>query len=269
MKQFEDILEELRAIRKTLEVEEEKPFILRYPRTGKKELPVGKSILDITTMTVKLADGSIEKVYPPKTIELCRSAAIYVDNDVNVEFSLKGTTTYDSTLSPFRTRIPALDFDRLEITTTIPTMLAIEMATVVDGVPFIQPSPIAVGTPEESSQRSIKFEDDISISGRSVGILKLKDPVTGADYVVPLGYRLVIGISLISCSLPIWQHTYLVVTPGLIGDYRYKGRGQVEFPLYAATTVAAGTTPLIYIFNEDEESLNFSIAINAIEEKVS
>jgi len=272
---FGPILRELKAIHNTIlkreekekEKEREENLILRYPRREQKELPAGTTVIDLKTMNVTLPTGTTEKVFPPTTVKRCKSAAIYFDKEIEVDFKLDGRSTYVSTLSPYRVRFASLDFDRVEIITSIPTMFAIEMATAADAVPLIQPLPTTIGTPEKTSQKSIKFEDDITVSGRSVGIVKLKDPVTKNDYVVPSGYRLIVGISIISSELPVWTHTYLVVTPGMIGDYRYKGRGQIEFPAYAATIVDAGTTPTVYIFNEDEESLDFSIAINGVEEK--
>lgn len=126
-----------------------------------------------------------------------------------------------------------------------------------------------VGTPQGIRQRSIKFETDLTVSGRSVAIINLTDPDTLAPYTVPEGYRLIIGIAIISCELPVWQHTYIVCTPGMIGDYRYLGRGQVEFPAYCATVVDEGTTPCIYVWNTDEEALGFSLAVNSIEERIA
>lgn len=127
---------------------------------------------------------------------------------------------------------------------------------------------VGIPTPQRIEQESIKFETDITVSGRSVAVVHLTDPDTGLDYTVPEGYRLIIGIAIISCELSVWQHIYIVCTPGMIGDYWYLGRGQVEFPSYCATVVDAGTTPCIYVWNTDEESLGFSFAINSVEEKI-
>ena len=126
-----------------------------------------------------------------------------------------------------------------------------------------------VGTPQGIRQNSIKFETDVTVSGRSVAVINLTDPDTGLPYTVPEGYRLIIGIAIISCELSVWQNIYIICTPGLIGDYRYLGRGQVEFPAYCATVVDEGTTPCIYIWNTDEEALGFSFAINSIEERIA
>lgn len=131
---------------------------------------------------------------------------------------------------------------------------------------------VGIPTPQRIEQESIQFQTDVTVSGRSVAVVNLTDPDTNDDYSIPSGYRLILGIFIISCELDLWQHAYLVVTPGLtpglIGDYHYFGTGQIYFHVYATATIDAGTTPSLYIFNEDAEELDFSIAISAVEEKL-
>lgn len=131
---------------------------------------------------------------------------------------------------------------------------------------------VGIPTPQRLEQESIQFQTDVTVSGRSVAGVNLTNPDTNDDYTVQTGYRLILGIFIISCELNLWQHTYLVVTsgltPGLIGDYHYFGQGQIYFHEYATATVDAATTPTIYVFNEDAEELDFSIAISAVEEKL-
>lgn len=129
---------------------------------------------------------------------------------------------------------------------------------------------VAIGTPASPRQGTTKFEQDFSVAGRTTAVITLKDPDNDTeDYVVPEGKELEIGIAIMSSELPVYFDTYLVITPGVIGDYWTEGRGQVVFPDFAPTDVSAGSNINVYIINQDEEKLDFSIAINALEDAVN
>lgn len=122
-------------------------------------------------------------------------------------------------------------------------------------------------TTPTAQQPALKFQEDVTVTARSVAIITLKDPDNPTqDYVVPTGYRMIIGVAIISADLPLWFASCLLVSPGTIGKYSFYGRGQVEFPSQAGTPVDAGVTPQIYVFNDSDFSVSFSLALNCTEE---
>ena len=247
---------------------EEDDVIISYPRTGKKELPVGKTIFDFVEGKVIFPDGeeslqnSIRKETP------CRSMLIYTDAEIErgVYRNKTKEINYSSVfpgLYEFR-NYPA--FDTLRIKTTKATRFYITVSTAPDGIPVIGVAGVSTPT---GGQPPLKFQDDVTGSPRSVTVITLKDPDDPtANYVVPEGYRMVIGLAIISADLPLWFAACLCVSPGTIGKYSFCGRGQVEFPIQAGTTVDAGVTPQIYIFNDSDFTVNFSTALNCIEEEI-
>lgn len=123
--------------------ESEEVRILNYPRTAKKLLPKGKTVIELKkkqNKQVSLPDGSTEDIYSLVPIEFCRSVGIWVDNDVSITFTFRGAIIDSAAFFPVWTRIPNLKFNRIEINTAVPTNFYIEMSPAVDGVPIHVPT---------------------------------------------------------------------------------------------------------------------------------
>lgn len=88
-------------------------------------------------------------------------------------------------------------------------------------------------------------------------------------YTVPAGYRLYMGGGFISCSDDTHiQLVKLVATPGMLGDFWYKLRGDIILAGHAIMIFEPGTVLTYYIFNEDSSEHHFSISLLGTLEKV-
>jgi len=131
-------LEELTEIKDQLKLLTEKNITLNYPRTAKKLLPVGETVIAFKNKQNKqviLPDDSREDMYCPVPIELCKSATIYTDADITVDFLLEGIIIFTGLITPPGARIPNVWFDRVEINTVSEALFYISMSTFPDGAP--------------------------------------------------------------------------------------------------------------------------------------
>lgn len=127
------------AAHPTIYREGEEHIIMNYPRTGRVDLPVGKTKIDVKTRKVFLADGTVEEMYSPSTIKTCRSFLIYTDAEFDIRALLNGKLVYTSTVFPLWTRSKVLEFDELEITSSTPLMFYIAMSDTEDAMASIDP----------------------------------------------------------------------------------------------------------------------------------
>lgn len=88
-------------------------------------------------------------------------------------------------------------------------------------------------------------------------------------YTVPSGYRLYMGGGFISCNDDSHiQLVKLIATPGMLGDFWYKMRGDIILAGHAIMIFEPGTTLTYYIYNEDSSEHHFSISLLGTLEKV-
>ena len=125
-------------------------------------------------------------------------------------------------------------------------------------------TPVAPGSPaEEPIEHEKAWRDlwDGDISAASMLAIEA--------YTVPSGYRLYMGGGFISCSDDTHiQLVKLVATPGMLGDFWYKMRGDIILAGHAIMIFEPGTTLTYYIFNEDSNEHHFSISLLGTLEKV-
>ena len=101
-----------------------------------------------------------------------------------------------------------------------------------------------------------------------------EDPISGDSmetieaYTVPSGWRLYMGGGFISCDGEVMQLVKLVATPGILGDFWYKLRGDLILAGHAIYVFEPGTTLTYYVFNKDTEEHFFSISLLGTLEKI-
>lgn len=110
------------------------------------------------------------------------------------------------------------------------------------------------------NQRTWRDLWDGDISGDSMVIIE--------TYTVPKGWRLFMGGGFISCDAEVIQLVKLIATPGMLGDFWYKLRGDIILGEPATMIFEPGTILTYYIYNEDSSTHHFSISLLGIEEKV-
>ncbi|MCK5601496.1 hypothetical protein KAR91_06500 [Candidatus Pacearchaeota archaeon] len=121
-------------------------MLVSYPRTGRKTLPIGETIIDITSQQVFLADSTEEVLESAEMIRVARSMLIYVDTSLDLKLYRKGALVHDSTRFPTWGRFDVV-FDRMEITTTKHTSFYMQISDFEDGVPRISQPDYYEGNP--------------------------------------------------------------------------------------------------------------------------
>ena len=114
----------LKAILLQLGGEPEEPsvpiesIISNYPRTNKKDLPIG--ITDINTRLGKaiLPNASVEWLSAPIPDDPCRSILLYTNAKIDMLLMDGDKINLSSTIFPSWLRIDKIQFDRIKITTT-------------------------------------------------------------------------------------------------------------------------------------------------------
>lgn len=112
---------------------------MNFPRTGRYELPVGKTTIDVKTRRVTLSDGTTVEMYAPAPIGTCKSFLIYTDAVCDIRVSLAGTIVYTSSVFPLWTRSKIIEFDTIEIDTDYPVMFYIAVSNTADAMASIDP----------------------------------------------------------------------------------------------------------------------------------
>jgi len=89
-------------------------------------------------------------------------------------------------------------------------------------------------------------------------------------YTVPTGWRLYMGGGFISCDdeNEHIQLIKLIATPGMLGDFWYKLRGDIILAGHAIMAFEPETTLTYYIYNEDSKKHHFSISLLGTLERV-
>ncbi|MBA7705210.1 hypothetical protein ES703_114034 [subsurface metagenome] len=116
----------------------------------------------------------------------------------------------------------------------------------------------SAGEPTETPIESQKTWRDLwdgDINGDSM--------MTVEAYTVPEGWRLFMGGGFVSCDAPQEpiQLIKLIATPGMLGDFWYKLRGDIILAGHAIMAFEAGTTLTYYIYNKDSTKHHFSISL--------
>ena len=127
--------------------------------------------------------------------------------------------------------------------------------------PTITPEPPG-SPPDEPIEHEKAWRDlwDGDISASSMLIIEA--------YTVPSGYRLYMGGGFISCNDEGHiQLVKLIATPGILGDYWYKLRGDLILAGHAIYVFEPGTVLTYYIYNEDSSERHFSISLLGTLEK--
>lgn len=131
----------------SMEPETKYPLVVNYPGIGKKDLPVGTSVIDIKSLQAFLADGTEDRIYSPRPINMACSLLMFTDAAIIVELTRDGTTVYSSSVYPSWERIKEIVFDRMEITATKKTNVHISLSDIPDGSPDIIEASYIEGNP--------------------------------------------------------------------------------------------------------------------------
>lgn len=84
-------------------------------------------------------------------------------------------------------------------------------------------------------------------------------------YTVPAGYILEIGGGFISCRDSCINRLRIVANnEELVGDFRFDIQGMISFSPTAGQTVPAGTEIVIYIYNNDILTSEFSLTLSGV-----
>jgi len=123
------------------------PVVLSYPKEGQKDLPVGKTIIDIISGQVFLPDATEDIIYSPFKVNLAGSLLLYTDATIKVELYKEGAVRHTTSMFPLWSRFKELEFDRVEITTTKKTIFYMAVSNIPDGVPDMIEAPYIEGNP--------------------------------------------------------------------------------------------------------------------------
>lgn len=111
-------------------------IVMNYPRSGKRVLPAGTTVIDIKQSNVRLPDGTIEEMYTNRRVASCRCFSLYADHMIDIRLSRRGGLLFTSSVFPaWFQKLDMLEFDMVEIECTEPTTFYIVMSEAPDGVP--------------------------------------------------------------------------------------------------------------------------------------
>ena len=114
----------------------EEPLLISYPKSGKKTLTTGTTIINIRGRQVRFADGTVEDLYSPRAFEKCRSLLIYTNREVDVRVLNGGDVVLMSSFFIGSQQMLNLgEFDSIEIEATGSTQFYIAMSEDPDGAP--------------------------------------------------------------------------------------------------------------------------------------
>jgi len=90
-----------------------------------------------------------------------------------------------------------------------------------------------------------------------------------AVYAVPAHYQLNLGAGVITCNASCMQEVVMAYSPGIVGHFRYDMRGDLIFGPLSSTTIPEGSTLMLWVYNRDIMTRDFSISLTGVLEKVS
>lgn len=130
----EDILS---VVRDMVEAEIiEAPLLVSYPKSGKKTLTTGTTIINIKGRVVRLADGATDDLYSPRAFRMCRSLLVSTDRKVDVRVLHGGDVVLMSSFFTGSQQLLNLgEFDSVEIEATTNTQFYVAMSEDPNGAP--------------------------------------------------------------------------------------------------------------------------------------
>jgi len=159
------------------------PLIMNFPRTGRYELPVGITKINVKTRSVTLPDGTTVEMYAPAPMATCKSFLIYTDAVCDIRVSLGGTIVHTSSVFPLWTRSKVIEFDEIQIDTSYPIMFYIAMSNTADAMASIDPitnvalrNPLSTDPATQFTDALITNADEdenISIISNKIDITKI------------------------------------------------------------------------------------------------
>ena len=121
-------------------------IIANYPRTGKRDLPIGIITIDTRRWKALFPDGTAEDMSASIPDQVCRSILIYANAEIDLILLDEDKINLSSTIFPSWLRIDKIEFDTIKITTT-------EITTVYISVSNIE-TPIIEAVSEYSNKTS-------------------------------------------------------------------------------------------------------------------
>jgi hypothetical protein len=114
----------------------EAPLLISYPKSGKKTLTTGTTVINIKGRIVRLADGTTDDLYSPRAFRMCRSLLISIDRKVDVRVMNGGDVVLMSSFFAGSQQLLNLgEFDSVEVEATASTQFYIAMSEDPDGAP--------------------------------------------------------------------------------------------------------------------------------------
>lgn len=143
---------------------EEENRVANYPRTGKKALPVGTSIIKWEEGKVELADSTTEYTTNPLEGRLCQAFLVYFDATVELGLYEENAESFYSSIFPtLYTRKRAYPFNTTRIKTDRETSFYIFAATDPEGIPTMELADYYEGNP-------FVERDSVAVAGTPVTI---------------------------------------------------------------------------------------------------
>jgi len=147
--------------------QEEDLLMVDYPRSGKKELPTGTTIVNIKTRKVDLPDDTSEEMSMPRPVETCRSFTIFTSRQIEIRASRDGDLVYTGSLFAGSQQTHNLaEFDMIEIETDAVTGFHITLSKDGEGAPDVPPETTA------------EIQVGYNAAGDMVALKKVADGVT-------------------------------------------------------------------------------------------
>lgn len=140
----------LSAVRDMVEAEIIKvPLLVSYPKSGKKTLTTGTTVINIKGRQVRFADGTTDDLYSPRAFRMCRSLLVFTDHTIDVRVLNGGDVVL---MSSFFTGSQQLlnmgEFDSVEVEATADTQFYIAMSEDPEGAPSTIQSAMVDGKTE-------------------------------------------------------------------------------------------------------------------------
>ena len=147
--------------------QEEDLLMVDYPRSGKKELPVGTTRINIKARKVELPDDTSELMSMPRPITTCRSFTISTSRQIEIRATIDGTLVYTGSLFAGSQQTNNLaEFDTVEIDTDAVTAFHITLSEDAEGAPDVPPETTA------------EIQVGYNAAGDMVALKKVVDGVT-------------------------------------------------------------------------------------------
>ena len=111
-------------------------LLANYPRSGQKTLGIGTISSNTVTGNVVLTDASVERFSAPIP-GICQSLLLYTNREIDLELKAQGTTTLSTSIIASWMRFADVQFDEINIVTSVATKIYVIISNARGGVPTL------------------------------------------------------------------------------------------------------------------------------------